>query len=58
MLNYGPPHQGILLKKGIVFAIEPMLNEGSSDVEVLSDMWTVVTKDRKILVILKIWLQL
>lgn len=48
VLNYGPPHQGILLKKGIVLAIEPMLNEGSSDVEVLSDMWTVVTKDRKI----------
>jgi methionyl aminopeptidase len=48
VLNYGPAHQGILLKKGIVLAIEPMLNEGASEVEVLSDGWTVVTKDRKV----------
>lgn len=48
VLNYGPAHQGPLLKKGIVLAIEPMLNEGESDVEVLKDTWTVVTKDRKL----------
>ena len=48
VLNYGPPHQGPLLKKGIVIAIEPMLNEGRSDVEVLKDGWTVVTSDRKL----------
>lgn len=48
VLNYGPPHQGPLLKKGIVLAIEPMLNEGESDIEVLKDLWTVVTKDRKL----------
>jgi len=48
ILNYGPPGQGPLLKKGMVLAIEPMLNEGGSDVEILSDMWTVVTKDRKL----------
>ncbi|MHB1348086.1 MAG: type I methionyl aminopeptidase, partial [Candidatus Humimicrobiaceae bacterium] len=42
VLNYGPAHQGPLLKKGIVIAIEPMLNEGGSDVEVLKDGWTVV----------------
>jgi len=48
VLNYGPPHQGPLLKRGIVIAIEPMLNEGRSDVEVLKDGWTVVTKDRKL----------
>jgi len=48
VLNYGPAHQGPLLKKGIVLAIEPMLNEGGSGVEVLEDSWTVVTKDRKI----------
>ena len=48
VLNYGPAHQGPLLKKGIVIAIEPMLNEGRSDVEVLKDGWTVVTSDRKL----------
>lgn len=48
VLNYGPAHQGPLLKRGIVIAIEPMLNAGMSDVEVLKDGWTVVTKDRKL----------
>ncbi len=48
ILNYGPPGQGPVLKKGMVLAIEPMFNQGSSDVEVLSDLWTVVTKDRKL----------
>lgn len=47
VLNYGPPGQGPLLKKGMVLAIEPMVNEGGSDVEVLEDTWTVVTSDRK-----------
>ncbi|MBN1298913.1 MAG: type I methionyl aminopeptidase [Actinobacteria bacterium] len=48
ILNYGPPGQGPPLKKGMVLAIEPMLNEGTSDVEVLSDNWTAVTADRKL----------
>jgi len=48
VLNYGPAHQGPLLKRGIVIAIEPMLNEGRSDVEVLKDGWTVITSDRKL----------
>ncbi len=47
VLNYGPPGQGPLLKKGMVLAIEPMVNEGGCDVEVLDDTWTVVTADRK-----------
>jgi methionyl aminopeptidase len=45
--NYGPPHQGPKLKSGMVFAIEPMVNMGSSDVKILNDGWTVVTIDRK-----------
>lgn len=45
--NFGEPHQGILLKKGMVLAIEPMVNIGTYEVEVLKDGWTVVTKDRK-----------
>lgn len=48
ILNYGPPGQGPVLKKGMVLAIEPMFNQGSSDVIVLSDQWTVVTSDRKL----------
>lgn len=48
ILNYGPPGQGPVLKSGMVFAIEPMLNEGGSEVEILDNMWTVVTKDRKL----------
>lgn len=37
----------VTLKPGITIAIEPMVNAGGSDVEVLSNGWTVVTKDRK-----------
>jgi len=48
ILNYGPPHQGPLLKRGMVLAIEPMLNEGTHEVEVLKDSWTVATRDKKI----------
>jgi len=48
ILNYGPPGQGPVLKQGMALAIEPMFNQGSSDVEILSDLWTVVTSDRKL----------
>jgi len=46
--NYGPPGRGPLLKSGMTLAIEPMINLGSPDVEVLLDDWTVVTADRKV----------
>ena len=45
--NFGAPHQGPRLEKGMVFALEPMVNEGTSAVKVLSDGWTVVTIDGK-----------
>lgn len=45
--NYGEPNTGFRLKSGMVFAIEPMVNEGTHETELLSDGWTVVTKDRK-----------
>ena len=45
--NYGPPHQGPILKEGMVLAIEPMVNMGSSRTKVLGDDWTVVTDDGK-----------
>lgn len=43
--NYGLPGQGPRLKKGMVLAIEPMVNEGGSEVRVLDDQWTAVTQD-------------
>ncbi len=46
--NFGAPHTGVRLKKGMVLAIEPMVNVGSFDVEQLDDGWTVVTKDRQL----------
>ena len=46
--NYGSPGKGIRLKPGLVLAIEPMVNAGGHDVEVLADGWTAVTKDRKL----------
>jgi len=45
--NYGPPHQGPRLEYGMVLALEPMVNEGTYEVKVLSDGWTVVTADGK-----------
>lgn len=38
----------VILKPGIVLALEPMVTEGSYEVETLSNRWTVVTKDRKL----------
>ncbi len=43
--NYGPPGKGPLLKEGMVFAIEPMVNMGGPDVRVKSDNWTIYTAD-------------
>lgn len=43
--NYGPQGKGPRLKTGMTLAIEPMVNAGGSDVEILSDDWTVVTCD-------------
>ncbi len=43
--NYGTPDRGLLLKSGMVLAIEPMVNIGTWRTKVLSDDWTVVTQD-------------
>jgi methionyl aminopeptidase len=45
--NFGSPHQGPRLEEGMVFALEPMVNEGTYEVKILSDGWTVVTADGK-----------
>jgi methionyl aminopeptidase len=46
--NFGPPGQGIVLRPGLCLAIEPMITEGSFEVETLKDGWTVVTADGKL----------
>lgn len=43
--NFGPPHEGPVLKEGMVFAIEPMVNLGKYGTKILDDGWTVVTED-------------
>lgn len=43
--NFGPPSRGPRLKAGMVLAIEPMVNIGEAEVEILDDGWTVVTAD-------------
>jgi methionyl aminopeptidase len=46
--NFGPPGRGPRLREGMVLALEPMLNIGAADVQILSDNWTVVTVDGKL----------
>jgi methionyl aminopeptidase len=43
--NFGEPGRGPLLKPGMVIAIEPMVTMGTSEVEILDDGWTAVTRD-------------
>ena len=43
--NFGPAHNGPILKEGMVFAIEPMVNMGTWQTKILEDGWTVVTLD-------------
>ena len=45
ILHYGKKNEGIKLKEGMTFTIEPMINFGKRDVKLLKDNWTVVTKD-------------
>jgi len=46
--NYFVENYEFILKPGIVIAVEPMVNEGTDDVRVLKDEWTVVTRDGKL----------
>ena len=43
--NYGPPGRGPKLRPGMTLAIEPMLNQGAAEVDVMGDGWTVRTRD-------------
>ena len=44
--NFGKANDGKRMKTGLVIAVEPMVNAGTPEVEVLDDNWTAVTKDR------------
>ncbi len=46
--NFGSPGRGPRLKEGMTLAIEPMVNEGTYEVQTLPNNWTVVTGDRKL----------
>jgi methionyl aminopeptidase len=46
--HYGKRGDGKKLREGMVFTIEPMINEGKLEVEILADEWTAVTQDRKL----------
>jgi len=46
--NYGEPGKGLVLRPGLCLAIEPMITEGTPEVETLADGWTVVTADGKL----------
>ena len=48
VLHYGTPGTGPVLQAGMVFTIEPMVNQGKRDIKAMADGWTVVTKDRSL----------
>ncbi|GJJ01496.1 methionine aminopeptidase [Duganella rhizosphaerae] len=48
VLHWGKPKTGLVLQEGMVFTIEPMLNQGSRAVHTEDDGWTVVTTDGKL----------
>lgn len=48
VVHIGKPGRGVVLKPGMFFTIEPMINLGRPDVKVLDDGWTAVTRDRSL----------
>jgi methionyl aminopeptidase len=48
ILHYGRPDEGAVMREGMIFTVEPMINAGRWEVKVLSDGWTAVTKDRSL----------
>lgn len=47
ILHYGRPGEGVALRAGMIFTVEPMVNAGGASVKVLNDGWTAVTKDKQ-----------
>ncbi|AUH51074.1 type I methionyl aminopeptidase [Chromobacterium sp. ATCC 53434] len=48
ILHYGRPGTGLEIQAGMIFTIEPMINQGKRHLRMLADGWTVVTKDRSL----------
>jgi methionyl aminopeptidase len=48
ILHYGHPEEGPVMREGMFFTVEPMINAGRWEVKILSDGWTAVTKDRSL----------
>ena len=48
VVHFGRPRTGEMLKPGMIFTIEPMINLGASKVKLLDDGWTAVTRDRSL----------
>ncbi|MDE2227879.1 MAG: type I methionyl aminopeptidase [Alphaproteobacteria bacterium] len=48
ILHFGRPGEGLALREGMLFTVEPMINAGRWEVKILGDGWTAVTKDRSL----------
>ena len=48
VLHYGRPGTGVVLREGMFFTIEPMINAGRQEVKILDDGWTAVTRDKSL----------
>ena len=48
VLHYGRPGTGLVLREGMFFTVEPMINAGRADVKILDDGWTAVTRDKSL----------
>lgn len=48
VLHFGRPGEGVVLKPGMFFTVEPMVNAGRPEVKILEDGWTAVTRDRSL----------
>lgn len=48
VLHYGKPNTGMVLEAGMIFTIEPMINQGKQKTKTKKDGWTVITRDRKL----------
>jgi methionyl aminopeptidase len=48
VLHFGNPGEGLVLRPGMIFTIEPMVNAGTWQVKLKRDGWTVITRDRQL----------
>jgi methionyl aminopeptidase len=48
VMHYGRPGEGLVLREGMIFTVEPMVNAGRLETKILADGWTAVTKDKSL----------